>query len=162
MCSSDLEAATAGVRVCLWAHDPRKIFAEIGRAIGRAELSKLLIAHKLLVAGHQPLPDPGPRPERTRKLIKAMLPKPLKSLSLDSEGNLIVPTEAELSKACPVALTPEQLIHFDRWRVEFTRPGAAVPPTASPTFATALALAPTPPALNGGSSCAEEIGRAHV
>ena len=145
------EAAAAGVRVCLWAHDHRKIFAEIGRALGRTEMSKLFSANKLLVPGHQPLADPGERPERTRKLIKAMLPTPLKTLSLDKEGNLIVPTEEEISKACPVALTAEQLCHFQKWRVEFPRPSAGVPPGAP---APALETAP-----NGGSSAAVSPGK---
>ena len=35
------EANRAGVRVCAWGSDPRKTFAESGRALGRAELSKL-------------------------------------------------------------------------------------------------------------------------
>lgn len=143
------EAAAAGVRVCLWAQDPRKIFAEIGRAVGRTELSNLFSAKRLSVPGHQPLADPGERPERTRKLIKAMLPTPLKTLSLDKEGNLIVPTEEEISKACPVSLTAEQLCHFQKWRVEFPRPSAEVPPGA-----------PAPaPAPNGGSSAAVSPGK---
>ena len=71
-------ATTTGVRVCTWGQDPRKIFAEIGQAVGRTELSKLYVSGKLVVPGHQPVPDPGSRPERTRKLAKAMLQKPLK------------------------------------------------------------------------------------
>ena len=70
-------AATTGVRVCTWGQDPRKIFAEIGQAIGRTELSKLYVSGKLVVPGHQAVPDPGSRPERTRKLVKALLQKPL-------------------------------------------------------------------------------------
>ena len=58
--------------------DPRKIFAEIGQAVGRTELSKLYVSGNLVVPGHQPVPDPGSRPERTRKLVKALLQKPLK------------------------------------------------------------------------------------
>ena len=72
-------ATTTGVRVCTWGQDPRNIFAEIGQAIGRTELSKLYVSGKLVVPGHQPVPDPGSRPERTRKLVKALLQKPLKS-----------------------------------------------------------------------------------
>ena len=70
-------ATTTGVRVCTWGQDPRKIFAEIGQAVGRTELSKLYVSGKLVVPGHQPVPDPGSRPERTRKLVKALLQKPL-------------------------------------------------------------------------------------
>ena len=71
-------ATTTGVRVCTWGQDPRKIFAEIGQAVGRTELSKLYVSGKLVVPGHQPVPDPGCRPERSRRLVRAMLEKPLK------------------------------------------------------------------------------------
>ena len=80
---------------------------------------------KLSVAGRTPVPDPGPRPERTHKLIKALLPKPLKHLSLNSEGHLIIPTQEEITKACPVTLGDEQEKEFASWRVEFPRPAAA-------------------------------------
>ena len=80
---------------------------------------------KLVVPGHQPVPDPGPRPERTRKLVKALLQKPLKHLSLNSEGHLIIPTQEEIAKACPVTLSDEQEKEFASWRVEFPRPAAA-------------------------------------
>ena len=59
-------ATTTGVRVCTWGQDPRKIFAEIGQAVGRTELSKLYVSGKLVVPGHQPVPDPGSRPENTQ------------------------------------------------------------------------------------------------
>ena len=76
------EAATnTGVRVCTWGHEPRKIFADIGRAVGRTAISKLYGSGKVVVPGHQPIApivDPGPRPERSRKLVKALLQKPLK------------------------------------------------------------------------------------
>ena len=52
-----------------------KIFAEVGQAVGSTELSKLYVGGKLVAPGHQPVPDPGPRPERTRKLVEALLQK---------------------------------------------------------------------------------------
>ena len=76
-------ATTAGVRVCTWGQDPRNIFAEIGQAVGRTELSKLYVSGKLVVPGHQPVPDPGSRPERARKLGTALLQKPLKTYVLE-------------------------------------------------------------------------------
>ena len=83
------EATSSGVRVCVWAQDPRKIFAEIGRAVGRSQLSKLYVDGKLVVPGHQPCPNPGPRPERTRKLVKAMLPEPLKVCPWTLKGTFL-------------------------------------------------------------------------
>ena len=105
----------------------RKIFAEIGRAVGRTELSRLYVSGKLVAPGHRPAPDPGSRPERTRKLIKALLPKPMKCFSLDTEGHLVIPSAEEISMACPVALEEEQLKVFSTWRVHFPRPVAALP-----------------------------------
>ena len=121
------KACSTGVRVCSWGSDPRRIFAEIGKAVGRTELSRLYVSGKLVVPGHQPAPDPGSRPERTRKLIKALLHHPLRSLTLDLEGHLVIPTEDEISKACPVALNEEQTKAFSSWRVEFPRVAAAAP-----------------------------------
>ena len=118
-------ATTTGVRVCTWGQDPRKIFAEIGQAVGRTEISKLYVSGKLVVPGHQPIADPGSRPERTRKLVKALLQKPMKSLSLNSEGHLIIPTQEEIAKACPVTLNEEHERDFASWRIEFPRIAAA-------------------------------------
>ena len=117
-------ATTTGVRVCTWGQDPRNIFADMGQAVGRTELSKLYVSGKLVVPGHQPVPDPGSRPERTRKLIKALMQKPLTNLSLDSEGHLIIPTQEEIAKAGPVTLSDEQERDFASWRVEFPRPAS--------------------------------------
>ena len=100
---------------------PRKIFAEIGMAVGRAELSKLYVSGKLVVPGHQPVPDPGSRPERSRKLIKAMLKEPLKHLSMNSEGFLVIPSQEELSKLCPVTLDDEQKQEFQNLRTKYPR-----------------------------------------
>ena len=97
-------ATTTGVRVCTWGQDPRKIFAEMGQAVGRTVLSKLYVSGKLVVPGHQPIADPGSRPERSRKLVKALLQKPLKNLSLNPKGFLIIPTQEQIAKACPVTL----------------------------------------------------------
>ena len=119
------EAATStGVRVACWGQDPRKVFSEVGQAVGRTELSKLYVSGRLVIPGHQPVPDPGNRPERSRKVIKALLSEPLKNLSLDSEGNLIIPSQEEIAKACPVTLNEEQERDFASWRIEFLRHAA--------------------------------------
>ena len=46
---------------------------------------------------------------------------------MDLEGHLVIPTEDEISKACPVALNEEQTKMFSSWRVEFPRVVAAAP-----------------------------------
>ena len=118
-------ASTTQVRVCMWGQDPRTIFAEIGQAVGRTELSKLYVAGKLIVPGHQPIPDLGARPEGKRKFIKALLQKPLRNLSLNAEGYLIIPTQEEIAKVCPVSLSDEQEKEFAIWRAECPRDKAA-------------------------------------
>ena len=118
-CKVGEPASTSNIKVCVWGQDPRKIFAEIGQAVGRTELSNLFMDKKLVVPGHQPIPDPGPLPERTHKFIKALLQKPLRTLSLNSEGYLIIPTQEEIAKACPVTLSDEQEKEIANWRAEF-------------------------------------------
>ena len=44
---------------------------------------------------------------------------------MNSEGHLIIPTQEEIAKACPVTLSDEQEKEFASWRVEFPRPAAA-------------------------------------
>ena len=51
-----------------------------------------------------------------------MLPEPLKVLSLDLEGHLLIPTADEISESCPVALSGNQVDQFAAWRLEFPRP----------------------------------------
>ena len=128
---ASVEATDAGVRICYWGHDPRKIFSEMGSAIARSELSRLFAANKLIVPGHQPVADPGPKPEKSRRMLKALLPQPLKILSLAADGSLLIPTQDEMKQACPVALNEEQLQRFESWRQEFPRPLDSAPASAT-------------------------------
>ncbi len=143
---ASVQASTAGVRVCLWAQDPRKVLAEIGKCVARTELSKLYSAKKLVIPGHEPMPDPGPRPEKTRKMLKALLPQPLKCLSIDPEGHLLFPTDDEISHACPVPLNEESFRLFASWREDFAfvPPPNASTPALTPTPGTDPASTPTP------------------
>ena len=60
-----VEATGSGVRLCTWAHDPRRVFADIGRAVGRSELTTQYVQRKLQVAGHTPVQYPGDRPVKS-------------------------------------------------------------------------------------------------
>ena len=44
---------------------------------------------------------------------------------MNSEGYLIIPTQEEIAKACPVTLDDEQEQEFANWRLEFPLPAAA-------------------------------------
>jgi hypothetical protein len=151
-----VEATSNGVRVCSWSHDPRKIFAEIGRVRCMTLLGQHYIKGLLTLPGHVPVPDPGDEPVKSRKLMRAMIGKPLKALNLDSEGMLLIPTDVEISRSCPVQLDPEMLANIAAWRVEFPRletvpePTAPVPadpmietPESSMTTATTLEVGAT-------------------
>ena len=52
------EAISSGVRVCTWGQDPRRVFSEVGRAVGRSQVSKLFCENKLVHPGFTPTPDP--------------------------------------------------------------------------------------------------------
>ena len=110
------EACSTGVRVCSWGSDHCMVFADIGRAVGRTELSKLYVSNQLVVPGHQSVPDPGSRPERTRKFIKALLPQQIKCLTLDAEGHLVIPTEMKCHRrAFPSMKSILKLYHNGGW-----------------------------------------------
>ena len=70
-----------GVRLCSWAHDPRRVFADLGNARVKTQLGKLYLEGKLTMAGHTPVLDPGDKPVKSRRLVRAALPTPLKILS---------------------------------------------------------------------------------
>ena len=50
---------------------------------------------------------------------------PLINLPLHYEGHLIIPTQEEITKACPVTLSDEQVREFASWRAEYPRLAAA-------------------------------------
>ena len=72
------------------------------------------MARQISLPGHTPVPDPGEKPERSRKLVKAMLSNsPLKFLSVTQEGYLIVPSEEDVHRALGgQELTPEAASAF--------------------------------------------------
>jgi hypothetical protein len=111
----------------------------------------LYLENKCFVQGLAPAPDPGPKPERTRKMIRASLGEPLKVLSLDTEGHLIIPTYDDISKSCPVALTADQLHFFAVWRQEFTR-------TAQPQPTAQNATDPKPTPVVDGDGAVAKVG----
>ena len=93
---TSIAATNANVKVCTWSHDPRNNFAEVGTARVHTALGEAYMAHKLHLAGYTPVPDPGERAERSRKLVKALLDKPLKTLHMNTDGYLLIPTPDEV------------------------------------------------------------------
>ncbi len=78
-CKVSVEATSNNVRVCAWAHDPRKVFAEIGRTRVLSVIGHQYMKGQLSLPGHVPVPDPGDKPEKSRKLMKALIGKPLQA-----------------------------------------------------------------------------------
>ena len=70
---ASIAATNANVKVCTWSHDPRKNFAEAGTARVKTAFGEAYMAQQLHLAGYTPVPDPGERAERSRKLVKALL-----------------------------------------------------------------------------------------
>ena len=147
-----VEAANHNVKVFSWSHDPRKVFHEVGSARLKSELGQAYMDRKLQSPGHTPVPDPGAKPERSRKLLRSMMGGPLKVLSLDADGRLIIPTEDEVCRACPVQLPENAGKKLQGWRVEFPRPVVASPapvPVAAPAPGGGSNPAPDPSAAPG-------------
>ena len=100
-----VEATQAGVRVCSFCHDPRRVFAELGSARILTRLGNLYLENKVTLPGHTSVQSPGDEPARSRHMIKALLPTPFKVLSLTSAGLLQIPDDSSMAQSCPVTLS---------------------------------------------------------
>ena len=99
-------------------------------------MGKLYLSGKLQIPGHVPVPSPGPKTVKSRRLLSSLLPAPLRNLTMDAEGHLIIPDDSELSRFCPVAK------RLAEWRIQYPRPKIdATSPAPAP--------APAPPAGGG-------------
>ena len=80
-------------------------------------------------------------------------------MSLNSEGYLIIPTQEEIAKACPVTLNDEHERDFASWRFEFPRIAAAAvgatevadTSSADPQGSAGVGGSATPPPLAPGA-----------
>ena len=121
-CKVSQEAVAANVRVLSWAHDPRRVFAEVGRARGRSDIAKYYLQNKLSLPGHLPIPSPGEPATKSRKLINSMLEKPLTILSMSKNGDLIIPSDDTIKRFCPVELPQDAKDNVATWREKFPAP----------------------------------------
>ena len=121
-CKVSPEAVAANVRVLSWAHDPRRVFADIGMARGRSQVAKLYLGGKLILPGHVPIPSPGEPTKKSRKLINSMLEKPLAILSMTTDGNLIIPSDDTIKQKCPVEIAQKFTDDLKEWREKFPAP----------------------------------------
>ena len=52
-----MAAVGANVRMCSWAHDPRKVFADVGGSVRKSLLGELYLSRKLTLPGHHPIDE---------------------------------------------------------------------------------------------------------
>ena len=117
-----VEAASANVRICSWNYDPRRVFAECGMARAKTALGTHYLSGKLQLDGHVPVPAPGPKTMKSRRLLSSLLTTPLKNLTMDKEGRLLIPDDRELERFCPVQLPAEASQRLAEWRAKYPRP----------------------------------------
>ena len=117
------EASGNACKVCYWGFDFRSVFHHVGKARLQTEIRAQYLAGKLPVAGRTPLPVPSAPTTRTRKDIQSLLPGPLKHLSIDAEGDLVLPC----SSALPVQMTEAVRGLFETLEKEFPQKTATAP-----------------------------------
>ncbi|MFM7987681.1 MAG: hypothetical protein ACKPKO_51045, partial [Candidatus Fonsibacter sp.] len=95
-------------------------FAEVGSARVQKALGEAYMVHKLHFAGYTPVPDPGERADKSRKLVKALFEKPMKTLHMNADGYLLVHT---LDEVCQILhmreMTNETKALLKRWQYVF-------------------------------------------
>ena len=101
--------------------DFRPVWSEVSSARVKSEIGLQYLDGKLHVSGRTPIPAPDDRPIE-QKATKDFLPTPLKHLSINVEGHLVLPTLANL----PVKPTPELVEVLEKLAQEF-------PQTTTPT-----------------------------
>ena len=109
------EARESGVRICYWGFEFRKNLLELASARTKAGLRRAYVDGKLKVPGMSPLPVPQPPDPAGRSGIQALLEKPLQKLTVDAQGNLVLPPLASL----PVTVTDELKAFWKSVRAEF-------------------------------------------
>ena len=85
------EAVGNNCTVCYWGFDFRPTFCEVSSARVKTELGKRYLDGKLSVSGRTPIQAPVEPNAVNRKDIRSLLPAPLKRLSIDADGDLVLP-----------------------------------------------------------------------
>ena len=82
------EAVGNNCNVCYWGFDFRPTFAEVSKARIKTELGRHYLNGQLTV---QAPADPGPQ-GMAKKDIQTLLPQQLKHLSIDADGDIVLPS----------------------------------------------------------------------
>ena len=112
------EARENGVRLCYWGFEFRKSLLELAAARAKTALGQAYVDGKLQAPGMTPSPVPRPPSLTRRESIHTLLQKPLQRLTVDAEGNLVLPPLTSL----PVTVNEELKALWKSVRAEFPYP----------------------------------------
>ena len=154
------EARESGVRVCYWGSEFRRVQREVASARFKTEIGKAYLAGKLEIPGMSPVPMPD-QPKGNLGDINLLLERPLQKLTIDGQGNLVLPPLSSV----PVAVSEELKELWEVVSAEFPFEGerpakkAAVGanPGADPGAGTGAAPGPAPGAGTGAAPGADPL-----
>ena len=140
------EATNNCVRVCYFGFEYRRNYHEVANARVRTCVGEAYLNGKLNIAGRRPVPAHVERSKMARAQIASLLPRPMAQLSINADGDLILPDRANI----PVQITQSISSLLDELEEEFPQPVVVVrTPTPAPT------PAPGEPAAAVGAGAAE-------
>ena len=143
------EAKDAGVRVCYFGYESRKMFAQIAQANINTTIGELFLSNQLAISGLTPIQAPTPASGGSsigpsRELVMEELARdnkdPLKQLSVHANGNLVIPSVENWEKNPIVPMTEELGDILRKLAAEFHQiedqppnpPAPAPPPPPAP------------------------------
>jgi len=142
------EAVGNNCTVCYWGYDFRPTFCEVSNARVKTHIGRMYLNRKLNVPGRTPLPVPVEPEGLSRGSIQSLLPQPLRHLSVNADGDLVLPS----LDSCPVPVTQLIREQFSELALEFPQkqqPASGGNPAPTPAPAPggpAPAPGPVPPA----------------
>ena len=109
------EAVGNNCTMCYWGYDFRPTFGEVSNARVKTHIGRMYLNGKLNVPGRTPLPVPVEPESLSRGSIQSLLPQPLKRLSVNADGDLVLPS----LDSCPVPVTQLIREQFSELALEF-------------------------------------------
>ena len=132
------EAVGNNCTVCYWGYGFRPTCSEASSARVKTHIGKQYLNGKLTVAGRTPLPVPVEPTLLSRRDIHTLLPQPLKRLSINQDGDLVLPS----LDSCPVQVSQHLRDRFAELEKEF--PQKQQPPASGGNPAPASGGNPAP------------------
>ena len=126
------EAIEQGVRVCYIGKDFRRGLHDIAKATAFTIVAQQYLSGSLKIEHRTPVPDPGEKPNKARKMVQSLLSQPMKILSINAQGELVVPVDKQLAEHYRCSLTEEMCAKFEELRAEFPHKPDAADDEATP------------------------------